>query len=214
MNLNQVTYGNPTLEEKEVINKPSILDDLFAVFKEDHFPLSDSELVKEELNEIVEDLTTIAKEENETYLKRFKSYDRGLIQVITTTFKQRGIDVEELCKEISFDLTSLLYKLKYHYQRPRPNQLAQYYKLKLFPYESHSANTPSYPSGHTLQAFVILNVIANKYPKECDFCDQMIEDISNSRLYLGLHYPSDNDFAVLVGNEVLKHKEFTKKYKI
>ena len=48
MNLNQVTYGNPTLEEKEVINKPSILDDLFTVFKEDHFPLSDSELVKED----------------------------------------------------------------------------------------------------------------------------------------------------------------------
>lgn len=214
MNLNQVTYGNPTLEEKEILNKPSILDDLFILLKEDNFPLSDSELVKEELNEIAENLVTIAKPENETYLKRFKSYDRSLTQVIITTFKQRGIDVEVLCSDIIEDLAGLLFKFKYHFQRPRPNQLAQYHKLKLFPYASHTASTPSYPSGHTLEAFVILNVIANKYPKECDFCDKMIEDISNSRLYLGLHYPSDNDFAVLIGNEILKHKTFTNKYGI
>lgn len=214
MDLNQITYGNPTLEEKEIINSPSFLDELFVVFKEDCFPLSDSELVKEELNELVENLTTICKEENETYLKRFKSYDRNLLQVIVTAFKQKGIDVEKLCEDITLDLSSLLFKLKYHHQRPRPSQLAQKYKLKLFPYTSHSANTPSYPSAHTLEAFVILSVIGNKYPEQCGFCDQMIEDISNSRLFLGLHYPSDNDFSLLIGNEVLKHKEFTRKYEI
>jgi hypothetical protein len=29
-----------------------------------------------------------------------------------------------------------------------------------------------------------------------------------------LHYSSDNDFARIVGKEILKHKEFAKKYGI
>jgi hypothetical protein len=93
-------------------------------------------------------------------------------------------------------------------------QVAQYYKLKLFPYSSFSADTPSYPSGHTLQAYVILNVIADKYPNEYQFCKEMINDIAYSRIYLGLHFATDNDFAKFVGQEILKNPNFTKKYEI
>ena len=92
--------------------------------------------------------------------------------------------------------------------------MAQYYKLKLFPYDSYTANTPSYPSGHTLEAYVILNVIANKYPNEYQFCKDMIDDIAYSRLYLGLHFSSDNDFAKEIAKEILKDPKFTKKYGI
>jgi hypothetical protein len=42
----------------------------------------------------------------------------------------------------------------------------------------------------------------------------MIEDIANSRLHLGLHYATDNDFAIMIGKEILKHKKFTEKYGI
>jgi hypothetical protein len=31
---------------------------------------------------------------------------------------------------------------------------------------------------------------------------------------MGEHYPSDNDFAKVIGKEILKHPEFTKKYGI
>jgi hypothetical protein len=214
MDLNQVTYGNPTIEHKVFLEEDSLVDDLFLKLKEDFFPTNDSELVKDELNEIVDYINSISDEENKAFLTRYKAYDRSLIQVITTTFKQKGIDVENLCEDIISDIKNLLYKLKYFYQRPRPYQLAQYYKLKLFPYNSFSASTPSYPSGHTLEAYVILNVIADKYPNEYQFCREMIDDVAYSRLYLGLHYSSDNDFAKVIGKEILKHPEFTKKYGI
>jgi hypothetical protein len=42
----------------------------------------------------------------------------------------------------------------------------------------------------------------------------MIDDISYSRVFLGQHYPSDNDFSKQIGKEILKHKEFTEKYEI
>jgi acid phosphatase (class A) len=214
MDLNQVTYGNPTKEHKHFLEQDSLVDDLFLKLKEDFFPTNDSELVKDELNEIVDYINSISDEENKAFLTRYKAYDRSLSQVITTTFKQRGIDVETLCEDIIKDIRNLLYKLKYFYQRPRPYQLAQYYKLKLFPYNSNSASTPSYPSGHTLQACVILNVISDKFPNEYQFCREMMDDIAYSRLYLGLHYPTDNDFAKEVAKEIIKHPKFTKKYGI
>jgi hypothetical protein len=214
MDLNQVTYGNPTKENKEFIEQKGLVDDLFVQFDEDSFPLNNSELVKDELNEIVDYINSISDEENKSFLARYKSYDRSLIQTITTTFKQKGIDVESICEDIVTDTKSLIYKLKYFYQRPRPFQLAQYYKLKLFPYSSYSSNTPSYPSGHTLQAYVILNVIADKHPNQYQFCKEMIDDVAYGRLYLGLHYPSDNDFAIEIAKEILKHPKFTKKYGI
>lgn len=214
MNLNQVTYGNPTIEQKKHLEEISIVDDLFLKLKDDYFPETSSELVKDELNEIVDYLKDISSEDNQSFLARYKSYDRSLLQVIIATFQEKGIDVEELCTEILKDVNPLLLKLKYHFQRPRPSQVAQYYKLKLFPYQSFSADTPSYPSGHTLQAYVILNVIANKYPSEYQFCKEMINDVGYSRIYLGLHFATDNDFAKFVGQEILKHPDFTKKYEI
>jgi len=214
MNLNQVTYGNPTMEQKKYLEEISIVDDLFPKLKNDYFPETSSELVKDELNEVVDYLNDITSEGNESYLARYKSYDRSLLQVIITTFQEKDIDVEKLSTDILKDIAPLLLKLKYHFQRPRPRQVAQYYKLKLFPYQSFSADTPSYPSGHTLEAYVILNVIANKFPNEYQFCKEMINDIAYSRIYLGLHFATDIDFAKFVGQEILKNPNFTKKYEI
>jgi len=214
LNLNNITYGNPTVEQKQYFDKACIVDDLFLKLKGEMFPDNDSELVKDELNELVDMTEMLIEQENTSYLTRFKSYDRSLSQAIITAFKQKGIDVEHLTIDIIDDIKPLLVKLKYFYQRPRPKQIAQYYKLAMFPFDSLSADTPSYPSGHALQAYVVLNVIANKFPNEFQFCKAMAEDVAISRLHLGLHYTTDNDFAKQVGKEILKHKAFTNKYGI
>jgi hypothetical protein len=214
MEFNEITYGNPTQDQLAFIQGTCLVDDLFDTFKDSVIPKNDSELVKDELNEITDSLNIVSQPENQNYLKRYLAYDRHLIQALTTIFKQKNIDVEELIIEVVKDVQNLIYRLKFHYQRPRPFQLAQYYKLKLFPYKSHSAHTPSYPSGHTIQSIVILNVIGNKYPTEYQYCKELIEDIAYSRIFLGVHYPSDNDGGREIGKAILKHPEFTKKYGI
>lgn len=215
MNFNDITYGNPNVEELLFIQDTGLVDDLFETFKNTLvYPKNDSELVKDELNEIVDCLATMAQPENQNYLKRYKSYDRNLIQALTSIFKQKNIEVEDLCIDIVKDIQGLIYKTKFYFQRPRPKQIAQYYKLKLFPYKSFSAHTPSFPCGHCVEAIVILNVIGNKYPTEYPFCKELIEDVAYSRVYLGHHFPSDNDGAREIGKAILKHPEFTKKYGI
>lgn len=214
MEFNDLTYGNPTHEQLGFIQGTCLVDDLFDTFKDAVVPNNDSELVKDELNEIADSLAVMSQPENQNYLKRYLAYDRNLIQAISSIFKQKDIEVEELVTEIVKDIQNLIFKLKFHIQRPRPFQLAQYYKLKLFPYKSFSAHTPSYPSGHTTQAIVILNVLGNKYPTEYQYCKELIEDIAYSRVYLGHHFPTDNDGGRELGKAILKHPEFTKKYGI
>ena len=214
MEFNDLTYGNPSHDQLTFIQGTCLVDDLFDTFKNSVIPKNDSELVNEELNEIADCLAIVSQPENQNYLKRYLACDRNLIQALSSIFKQKDIEVEELVIEIVKDVQNLIYKLKYHFQRPRPFQLAQYHKLKLFPYKTFSAHTPSYPSGHTIESIVILNVIGNKYPTEYAYCKELIEDIAYSRVYLGHHFPSDNDGGREIGKAILKHPEFTKKYGI
>ena len=132
MEFNDLTYGNPTHDQLGFIQGTCLVDDLFDTFKDAVVPKNDSELVKDELNEVADSLAVMSQPENQNYLKRYLAYDRNLIQAISSIFKQKDIEVEELVTDIVKDIQNLIFKLKFHIQRPRPFQLAQYYKLKLF----------------------------------------------------------------------------------
>jgi len=217
--LNKVTYGNLSEYHLNILKQNCLADEVIPILDKTYgsqldFPLNNSETVKQELNELVEKVRSIFDESNSEHFARYKRYDRNLKQSIISAFTVKGMDIEEIFDSINDDISPTIIKLKQKYQRPRPYQLAQYYKLKLFPYDTFSGHSPSYPSGHTIQAYVILNIIGNKYPKSYGFCKQFITDIADSRVYLGLHYPSDNDASYLIGQEILKLKSITDKYKI
>jgi hypothetical protein len=216
---NNITYGNLSQKQLEVLSKQCIADDVIPILDEKfsetlQFPLNNSQTTIQELNEIVSKVNSISSNENATHFERYKRYDRSLLQSIIAMFQTKGLDVEEVVMSINEDIKPTIIKLKQKYQRPRPNQLAQYYKLKLFPFNTLSGHSPSYPSGHTLQAYCILNIIGNKHPQAYDFCKKFIDDVANSRVYMGIHYPSDNDASYLIGKEILKLKSITQKYQI
>ena len=55
-------------------------------------------------------------------------------------------------------------------------------------------------------------LIGSRHPEQYEFLTQLVDDIAQSRLFLGLHYPSDNDFAFMVAKAIYTSKEFTTKY--
>lgn len=217
--LNKVKYGNISNPLLEVLKKKTIADEVIPILDKKYgskldFPKNNSDETKDELNSLVKSVKLTGEEANKKHLKRYKNYDKNLAQSIISVFQTKNLDVEELTLKVFDDVTPTIAKLKQKYQRPRPYQLASYYKLKLFPYSSYSAHSPSYPSGHTLQAFMVLEIIGNKFPDAYEFCQKFIDDVANSRVYLGVHYPSDNEASFVIGQELLKLKSITTKYEI
>jgi hypothetical protein len=213
MNLHHLTYGNPAAYLLPFIESHSFLDCLFTECTAIHFPANDSDEVKGELNQLVE-LSEQLKT-NPATQERYKTYDQSLYNYLTAfNFN----DPEEngrfaaIVKNVYEDVQPMIYKLKIHFQRPRPFQLAGAHRLKLFPQFSYSADCPAYPSLHASIAYVLCEVCGNHYPTQYKYFIDLAKDIACSRLYMGLNYASDIQAAKKISDKILANKEFILKY--
>jgi hypothetical protein len=207
--IDSIVWGNPTQRSVAELEKKTIIDELFEVFSEMPFPKNSSDAVKQELNQLVDYVSQLKG--NETYIDRYRYYDYGLDRLFYKVCEQQGFD-KELVKNILDDILPLVTKLKFYFQRPRPYQLAQFYKLKLFPFETYTGNSPSYPSNYTMGSYVLCKLLSIKYEDKKDYLILLLNDIMYSRLYLGLNYPSDNDFSIICGEMILSNDNFKAKY--
>lgn len=213
--LDSITWGNPLQRHLPYLEEnKSILEKHIPQLVRFPFPKNSSKGTREELNQLV-DYVNELKQDEET-LRRYKAYDVSLTRVFAQVIldQKLGDKGAQLIDQLIDDTKPLIIKLKFYFQRPRPYQLAEYYKLKLFPFDSKSDNSPSYPSGHTLQARLICYVLGNHFPDRFDFFENLAKDVEYSRLYLGVHYPSDNDYSLYIAETIIKDKEFKAKYQL
>lgn len=110
---------------------------------------------------------------------------------------------EDLVKELA--KSCVLHELKYHYNRPRPFQLANYYNIQLGEHVMESMKTPSYPSGHSAQGFLIGKVLQTKLPINTDAFIEAGKRISYSRNIGRAHYPSDSRLGEIIGDVMFNH---------
>jgi len=92
-------------------------------------------------------------------------------------------------------------KLKKHHDRPRPYELDK----KLNAVVLKSMQTPSYPSGHSVQGFLIGAYLSDKYPKSRKGFMNTAKNISYSRRVARAHYKSDSKMGEQLGNSMYKH---------
>jgi len=97
------------------------------------------------------------------------------------------------------DSKPIIYKLKYHYNRPRPAQIAKAYDLQFYNEPLETAKTPSYPSGHSTQGILIGKYLAARFPKHSNELMKIGDIISKSRLAANVHFPSDSIFGERIG---------------
>jgi len=88
-------------------------------------------------------------------------------------------------------LEPIIMKLKVYYNRPRPSQLAEKMGIDFRGDELGSAKTPSYPSGHTIQAYVVALVLSEQFPDHKANLTKIAELVSQSRIDRGVHFPTD-----------------------
>lgn len=213
--LDSITWGNPLQKHLPYLEEgKSPLEKLIPQLIKFTFPKNSSKGVREELNQLVDYVDEI-KKHPET-LKRYQAYDSSLTKIFAQVIIEQNLGEKgaELVDQLLDDSIPLILKLKFYFQRPRPYQLAEYYKLKLFPFQSKSDNSPSYPSGHALQARLICQVLGNHFPEKFDFFENLSKDIEYSRIYLGVHYPSDIDYSLYIVETIMRDRDFKAKYQL
>lgn len=208
-----LVFGNPTIDIAPLLKKSTYLDSLTNEINSYIPPANNSTESQQELQALVEYVNNLSQ--NPALIARYNIYDKGLSSLFAEKLDKVGVsDTFNLIKEIEEDITTILVKTKFHFQRIRPYQLAYYYNVPLYPFPSLTANTPSYPSGHAFQATVIGNVLGNNYPNFFRPIMELVDDICNSRMYMGLHYESDIKFGKYMAELVVNHPEFKEKYKL
>jgi hypothetical protein len=121
-------------------------------------------------------------------------------------FKEKDLEFpEEELKDIVKDTSPIILKLKYHYNRPRPQQLANAKGLEFHEEPLDSSKTPSYPSGHATQGRLIANILGGKYPEHKSEISKLGNEIGTGRLVAKVHYPSDDLFGKELGDVLYRY---------
>jgi len=112
---------------------------------------------------------------------------------VTVEFKKWVPETNEQLNEMLDPYDYILYSLKYLINRPRPEQVNE--DVKQNKLHTYTGITPAYPSGHTLQAFILAHKLSEKYPSRKKELFDLAEKCGRARINAGVHYPSDHEFS-------------------
>ncbi len=210
MDLNDIKYGTIPIFHVESIKTGSVIikkcEELGIL---DHMfnnppPNNDSNETKNELLEL-QKLTENASEMDYKLcdVLEHKHYD-----FFAKFCNKIGIDceTEESIKSLSKEFDGLVNYIKFKVNRPRPHQLAIYYDIPMFPIISTNANSPAWPSGHSVDFLIILYKLKQKYPDNVDDFDALYTKIKDIRQLSGVHYPSDKEAAQVLVSSLIQNK--------
>lgn len=206
--LDNIVYGNATQEQLPYLTD-SRWNGFVKHFSKQPFPANSSIETETEIKELVK-YQNLLKMQDKKVLGRYISYDvsNPFILYKMLLKEKEGRNFDEVIDKMTEELKKVVLLIKFQYQRPRPYQLAYYFKLPLNPYPSLSALSPSYPSGHAFQAYAMASYFGRLFPDRKKELYAIADEISLSRMFLGLHYPSDTNFGKQLGEMVVKSTLF------
>lgn len=200
-------YGNPVKWQKESMERGS---DLLETVKNSEFwklwtsevpPNQNSEEVIKEMEELVMLGNSLTDEEKEFV----KDSEKDMLGIFENFLKLNGVDQikKEDLNKITDELNPITFILKYQFNYPRPLQLALAHNIPLYPQQPTNACSPSYPSGHSIDSFVIGGLIAKKYPQLANEAKNLAEKISRTRNQGGIHFFFDSSFGKRIAEDIL-----------
>ena len=195
-NINDMVYGDePKKKHIRRMNRPLGPLEGFPIDKFKNMPPPENESTETE--EEIDYLDSIPVEKG--FVESADDIDQHFKKFLES--KRLEFPEKEL-KDVVKGVKSIILQLKYHYNRPRPSQIANAKNLKLDSEHLKSAQTPSYPSGHATQGTFIGRYLADLYPEYEKELRQIGEDIAFSRNMAKVHYPSDSEFGKMLGNDL------------
>ena len=110
---------------------------------------------------------------------------------VTYAFENIVVESKEELINIETCIVPFIMFFKLLFNRARPKQINN--NLDVF--ESISANTPAFPSGHSCQAYYLAKVLSKKYPDKKKQLYNIARMCDKCRVSAGIHYHSDGIFS-------------------
>ena len=168
-------------------------------------PSPDSKEAKAQMMKTVSEVEDATDQEKQEYINSDKDssyYIKEYMDDNDLKYNENMIEfIEDQCVPVIRH-----YKNTFNY--PRPYQLAEKYKVKLNKLKTGTASTPSYPSGHTVQPYVVANFYGKKYPEHKKNLRIMADKTAYGRINAGLHYPMDYSAGIKLADSLNDYIDF------
>ena len=198
LELNEMTYNDGASEKhQDKIDRPITLFEDISISLQP-FPENTSKKTLEEvkyLSEIEEDVDYVR--ENDKVKESFGKLHEEL--ELEYNEDEAGKYLKESSKYIM--------ELKYKFQRPRPHQIADFYGIDLNGVDLDSMKTPSYPSGHATQGYLLGMIYSERYPEYRKEFMKLGDDIAESRIVGKAHFPSDKKAGIELAEKLFQNRK-------
>ena len=198
LELNEMTYNDGASEKhQDKIDRPITLFEDISISLQP-FPENTSKKTLEEvkyLSEIEEDVDYVRK--NDKVKESFGKLHEEL---------ELEYNEDEAGKYLKAS-SKYIMELKYKFQRPRPHQIADFYGIDLNGVDLDSMKTPSYPSGHATQGYLLGMIYSERYPEYRKEFMKLGEDIAESRIVGKAHFPSDKKAGIELAEKLFQNRK-------
>ena len=137
-----------------------------------------------------------------------KILDTGMVDIFNRAVVSAGYpDHHEKIRALKNQILPEIIFYKNYFNEMRPRELAEEMG-ELFDYDNlESAQTPSYPSGHTAQAFYVAWVLSKDFPDLTSTLFLIANMIGESRIDRGVHFPSDNEAGKILAKHLFEKSQ-------
>lgn len=137
------------------------------------------------------------------------------VLTFNTVVKRHALESHEyLIEELILEIKPIILNHKNYFNSERPHELAINNNISFKHDFLESAQTPSYPSGHTTQAYYVAYNLSDLYPELRKEFMEVANMISQARVDRGVHFPSDILAGKLLADKLIKlsNKDFLREF--
>ena len=198
LELNEMTYNDGADEKHQSrIDQPITLFEDISISLQP-FPENSSKKTLEE----VKYLSNIEED------REFVEEHDKVSKVFGKLHEELGLEFnKDEAKKYNRESAKYIMELKYKYQRPRPHQIADFYGINLNGVDLDSMKTPSYPSGHATQGYLLGMIYSERYPQYNEEFIRLGEDIAESRIIGKAHFPSDKKAGIELAEKLFENRK-------
>ena len=188
----------PDYDDHIIMSREITLFDTSGQFKLDQPPANDSDETRAELMEILDRMEMASSEEKHMAQEFDIRYSDEFIGYCL--HHDLPVNKSKVARMV-FEMSAIDRKIKYHFNRPRPMQIARSLGIGFPNARAVTGNTPSYPSGHSAGSHVLALYLSNLFPSHKQEFLNMAEECGMSRIILGVHFPSDHEAGVSLAKQ-------------